>query len=173
MINYYELLGLPEQYFLDTQKLRLAYLDAARQAHPDHQAENPEANDQTALLNTAYETLKDPHLRLQYLLQLYDLLDEAGGSKQSLPPDFLMEMMEMNETLDELKYTPDADVEARCRATIAAYEEKLANRLSELMQVYDQAPSTQRRQALSPMVEVFLQQRYVLRLAESLRNFAA
>ena len=110
-MNYYEFFELPVTLHLDTRKLRTSYLANSRRYHPDFytlqdEAARQEALEKSTLNNEAYNTLRKPDTRLRYFLQLHDALPEEGQAK--LPQDFLMDMMDVNESLMELQMDYDA-----------------------------------------------------------------
>ena len=83
-MDYFTLFGLPARYQLDTQALSLRFQDLQRQYHPDKfasgsQAEQLAAVQQSATINQAWQTLRHPLMRAEYLLSLhgFDLASEA------------------------------------------------------------------------------------------------
>lgn len=105
--NHFELFGLPVTFELDADDLASRYREMQRRVHPDKFAN---ASDQdrrlslqlTALINEAFQTLKDPVRRGRYLLSLrgVDLGDETDTA---MDPAFLMEQMELRENLEEVR----------------------------------------------------------------------
>ena len=95
------LLGLPAQFDLDPKVIERAFFDRSKELHPDRFASAPAAERVAALsrsraLNDAYQTLKKPVPRAEYLLA------RAGvqiGDNEQLDPDFLMEIFELREQL--------------------------------------------------------------------------
>lgn len=82
MADYFAILGQPRRPWLDQDQLKEAFHRLAAQAHPDV------AGSQSAefmLLNTAYNTLRDPKSRLQHLLALE--APEQPTTKQGIPPE--------------------------------------------------------------------------------------
>lgn len=72
-MDYFTLFGLPARYQLDTQALSLRFQDLQRQYHPDKfasgsQAEQLAAVQQSATINQAWQTLRHPLMRAEYLL---------------------------------------------------------------------------------------------------------
>ena len=64
-MTYYELLEIPED--ADISEIKAAYRDLIKYYHPDTFEGDPYyAEEQTRLLNEAYETLIDPQLREDY-----------------------------------------------------------------------------------------------------------
>src|SRR5689334_9118029 len=99
------LLGLPAQFDLDPQVIERAFFDKSKELHPDRFASAPAAERVAALsksraLNDAYQTLKKPVPRAEYLLA------RAGvtiGDNERLDPTFLMEILELREGLAEAR----------------------------------------------------------------------
>lgn len=101
-MNYFELFDIPVQLRVDAGKLAPRFFELSRKFHPDYYVnEAPEvqqeALDNSATLNRAWKTFQQPDETLKYVLQLKGLLEEE--EKYKLPPDFLMEVMEINEQL--------------------------------------------------------------------------
>ncbi len=102
--NYFEIFGLPENFELDVAALKDRYHDLQQQLHPDRYAS---ATDQekrlsvqmTALVNEAFQTLKDSLSRGRYLLQLRGV-DTNEEIDTAMDTAFLMEQMELREALD-------------------------------------------------------------------------
>jgi len=103
-MNYFELFGYPEAPVIDTKVLSQRYFDLQKKYHPDFfsqagESDQEEALQQSALVNKAFTTFQNKEKTVEYYLQLRGIIAEE--EKYQLPPDFLMEMMELNETLDE------------------------------------------------------------------------
>ena len=101
--NYFAFYGFTIEYGLDESILKQAYLSKSKLYHPDFYSDNVEdqaiAIAASSFNNNAFKTLSNPILRAQYLVDL-----QAGINEQTvqLPNDFLIEMMDLNEQLDEL-----------------------------------------------------------------------
>lgn len=99
-MNYFELFGLPIGFQVDTQKLRAAFMEIQKATHPDKFAQgNPDeqevALEQSSLANKGYTLLNQKERILPYVLEILGML--APDEKYALEPDFLLEMMELNE----------------------------------------------------------------------------
>jgi molecular chaperone HscB len=75
--------------------------------HPDRFAHAGDAERRASLqwttrVNEAYRTLKDPVQRGKHLLELHGI-DVAFETNTAMPPEFLMQQMELREALDEAK----------------------------------------------------------------------
>ena len=109
--NYFELFGLPVGYLVDGAELSQRYRDLQRVTHPARYAgageqERRLAVQGAALVNEAYQTLKDPMLRARYLLSLHGV-DMDVTKETTRDTAFLMEQMELREELEEARQKPD------------------------------------------------------------------
>jgi len=101
--NFFELFNLPEKFQIDTEKLQENYRSIQKEIHPDRFATSSENEKmqsmiKTTQINDAYQTLKSPIKRAKYILSLHKF-----NEKVTLPPDFLMQQMEWEEHLEEIK----------------------------------------------------------------------
>lgn len=103
MVNYFDILRLPEHFALDDAVLKTAYFARQRQYHPDRFVNKEPQERQYAMqrsidVNRAYETLKDPLRRAQHLLHLQGI--EVGGDNDTVKPSqaILVEAMELGES---------------------------------------------------------------------------
>lgn len=109
--NYFELFGLPVGFDLDTGALSVRYRELQRLIHPDRYASGSDSERRvslqfTTLVNEAYQTLKDPVRRARYLLDLGGT-DSREETDTAMDPVFLMEQMELRETLSEVRSLSD------------------------------------------------------------------
>ncbi|HFT1959924.1 co-chaperone HscB [Enterobacter ludwigii] len=118
-MDYFTLFGLPAQYPIDLQALTIRFQDLQRQYHPDKfasgtQSEQLAAVSQSATINQAWQTLRHPLSRAEYLLSLhgFDLASEQHTVRDTA---FLMEQLELREELDEIEQAKD---EARLESFI-------------------------------------------------------
>ena len=118
-MDYFTLFGLPAGYEIDTQALAARFQDLQRQYHPDKfasgtQAEQLAAVSHSTTINQAWQTLRHPLARAEYLLSLhgFDLASEQHTVRDTA---FLMEQLELREELDEIEQAKD---EARLESFI-------------------------------------------------------
>ncbi|MBD1573603.1 co-chaperone HscB [Vibrio sp. S17_S38] len=110
-MNHFELFGLPNQFDLDKNHLSEKFRDLQKQFHPDKFAAASERDrlmsvQKAAEINDAYQTLKTPIERAEYLLSLYGV--HIRGEHQTMSdPLFLMEQMELRETLEDISHLND------------------------------------------------------------------
>jgi molecular chaperone HscB len=138
--NHFELFGLPSRFDIDRADLDQRYRDLQRHFHPDRYASGSDqqrrlALQMTAHINEAYQALKDPLARGRYILGLHGVsTDEETDTV--MDPVFLMEQMELRESMQEARTAPDRlerlplllrDVERR----LTRGTEELGRRLDE------------------------------------------
>ena len=103
-MNYFELFSLPEKPIVDRAVLAKKYFELQRKFHPDYHTDDTEAEQFDILelsseVNKAFAIFKDEQKTIAYYLKINGFLEEE--EKYKLPADFLMEMMEVNELLDD------------------------------------------------------------------------
>ena len=105
-MNYFELFGLPSQFKLDGSLLSSQFRELQKQFHPDRFATASErdrlmAVQKAAEINDAYQMLKSPISRAEYILSINGV--EIRGEQQTMrDPMFLMEQMELREELEDI-----------------------------------------------------------------------
>ncbi len=105
--DHFALFDLPRAFRLETTALDKRYREIQTQVHPDRFANAGDAERRLSLqwatrVNEAYQTLKKPLLRAQYLLSLGGQ-DVGGENNTAMPPEFLMEQMEWREAVAEAR----------------------------------------------------------------------
>jgi molecular chaperone HscB len=115
--NYYAVFGLEPRLNLDLAALENEFHRLSRKLHPDRFARASEAEKEwsladTALLNDAYRTLRDPLRRTEYLLKLHgaEIGEEHSGKDRHkgemgasrAPADLLEEVFDLNMQLEEM-----------------------------------------------------------------------
>jgi len=101
----FALLGLSPAYDVDSAALERAFFERSKALHPDRVASAPAAERVAALsrsraLNDAYQLIKKPVSRAEYLLALAGV---TIGDNERLEPAFLMEILELREELAEAR----------------------------------------------------------------------
>lgn len=126
----YELFGLPETYVLDETLLAERHLAAMQKVHPDRfadrsAAERRVAEQWSAVINEAFETLKSPVKRAVWLAKKRGAEVETEGQVR-MPADFLMKQLDWRERLEEADGTEReallGEVESEAKALEAALE---------------------------------------------------
>ncbi|MEZ9233777.1 co-chaperone HscB [Vibrio amylolyticus] len=112
-MNHFELFGLPIQFPLDGSLLSSQFRELQKRFHPDNFATSSERDrlmsvQQAAQINDAYQALKNPISRAEYLLTIsgYELESEQQTMQDPL---FLMDQMELREELEDIESASDAE----------------------------------------------------------------
>ncbi|MEO6772012.1 MAG: Fe-S protein assembly co-chaperone HscB [Kofleriaceae bacterium] len=137
--NFFELLGLPVQFDLDPSQIERAFFDRSKELHPDRFASAPAAERVVALsrsraLNDAYQTLKKPVGRAEYLL------GRAGvtiGDNERLDPDMIMRVLELREELSDARAANDLAAVERLQAQMKQRRDQALRELGELFATDD------------------------------------
>lgn len=103
----FALFALPPRYALDQAELEQRFFAQNRELHPDRFATAPAAERVAALsrsraLNDAYQVLRKPVARAEYLLAK---VGGQIGDNERLSPAFLMEILELREELAEVRHS--------------------------------------------------------------------
>ncbi|MGR5132887.1 co-chaperone HscB [Vibrio alfacsensis] len=112
-MNHFELFGLPSQFKLDGSLLSSQFLELQKRFHPDNFATASErdrlmAVQKAAQINDAYQVLKQPISRAEYILAENGI--EIRGEQQTMQdPMFLMEQMELREELEDIADSSDPE----------------------------------------------------------------
>ena len=174
--DYFAFYGLPETFRPDEAALKRLYYAKSRETHPDFHATSAPENQaemlRQATLNTdAYRTLADPDQRMAYLLRQHGLLEE--GKQEQIPPDFLMDVMDLNEELMELEMDADPTGIAKVAAEVTALADTLDAGIEPVLAGYEQLPTDHRTAALQQICTYYLKKRYLLRIQQQVATFAA
>lgn len=136
--DYFAFFSLPQSLQIDSAALEQLFHQLSWKLHPDNfvrasEFERNLALERSSELNDAYRTLRDPILRVEYLLLRAGVRKE-GTTKQQAPPELLEEVFELNEALDELreaKADRGADL-PELREKLAAAQDNFEEKLEEV-----------------------------------------
>ena len=131
--NHFELMGMPVAFAIDAPRLESAYRELQSRVHPDRYAAASGTEKRLAMqwatrANEAYRTLKDPVSRARYLLSLKGF-DTGEETNTAMPPDFLMEQMELREAAADARSARDGATLESLRATLAASRDDMVRQL--------------------------------------------
>ena len=133
------LLGLPAQFDLDPKVIEQAFFERSKELHPDRFAQAPASERVAALsrsraLNDAYQVLKKPVARAEYLLA------RAGmtiGDNERVEPELLMEILELREELAEARVARQLPRVQKLRDVMAARRDQAVRSLAPLFERHD------------------------------------
>lgn len=105
----FSLLGLAAQFSLEATDIERAFIERSRQVHPDRfvtasASERVAALAQARALNDAYQVVRKPVARAEYLLARAGI---AIGDNERLDPQAIAEVLELREELELARQRDD------------------------------------------------------------------
>jgi molecular chaperone HscB len=155
-MNYFELFEMPVSLSIDAAVLNKKYVELQKKYHPDFFTQDNEAAQEEALeisaeINKALKVLRNQDATIFYVLNLKGIAEK--DEKYQLPPDFLMEVMELNEQLS-----------ADSAAAIAAFEKNIHNEVSAIIAGYDDSAVS--KENLLKLKEYYYKKKYLQRILD-------
>jgi molecular chaperone HscB len=152
MQNHFELFQLPARFDIDMAALDSAYREVQGRVHPDRFVNASDAEKRVAMqwatrANEAYQTLRNPQKRAQYLCEINGV-DLQTESNTAMPMDFLMEQMELREALDDARATKDAAALDAIDARLRGERKSRLVQVGQLLDLGDYAQAAQGVRAL-------------------------
>ncbi len=159
-MNYFDLFEMPVSIHIDKTVLTKKYVELQKKYHPDFFTLENEAAQENALevssaINKAMKVFKTPDATLKYVLELKGMVEEE--EKYPLPPDFLMEVMELNENLS------DGSI-----AAVEAVEKDIYGEVSGIIENYNDGTVTHAE--LLKLKEYYYKKKYLHRILERLEG---
>ena len=184
--DYFSVFGLEPKLNLDLPALEHEFHRLSRKLHPDRFARALDNEKQwsladTALLNDAYRTLKDPLRRTEYLLKLLGAeVAEGNESKKEarVPDDLLEEVFELNMQLEEMRAASEADEkDQELQASLEQAKRRFDGLLVEVdqelriqWQAWDEGGAAARKTAEKTMVALLDRRRYLSNLVRDVNE---
>ena len=185
--NYYSVFGLEPRLNLDLAALEREFHRLSRKLHPDRFARASESEREwsltdTALLNDAYRTLRDPLRRTEYLLKLHgaEIGEEHSGKDRRkgemgasrAPADLLEEVFDLNMQLEEMRMARASGEDdpalakslSDAKTKFEGLEAAVDSDLRAQWTVWDNGDEAARRAAQKTMVALLDRRRYLSNL---------
>ena len=181
--DFFSVFGLEPRLNLDLPALETEFHRLSRKVHPDRFARAGENEREwsladTALLNDAYRTLKEPIHRTEYLLKLEgaEIGEEHAGKERNdqkdpsrVPADLLEEVFELNMQLEEMRMArkmgeTDTDLQVSLEQAKRKFDSLLVEvdqSLRNQWQVWDEGDAAARHAAQKSMVALLDRRRYL------------
>ncbi|WP_323140908.1 Fe-S protein assembly co-chaperone HscB [Massilia phyllosphaerae] len=152
MQNHFELFQLPARFDVDMDALDAAYREVQGRVHPDRFVNASDAEKRVAMqwatrANEAYQTLRNPQKRAQYLCELHGV-DLQTESNTAMPMDFLMQQMELREALADARASKDAGALDELDAQVRAERKARLAQVGKLLDAGDYQNAAQGVRAL-------------------------
>jgi molecular chaperone HscB len=187
--DFFQVFSLPRAFEIDLPALEAEFYRLSRKLHPDRFARASEQEREwsladTALLNDAYRTLKDPLHRTAYLLKLEgaELGEEFSGKDRKdpsrVPADLLEEVFDLNMQLEEMRMArkmgeQDPDLEAGLTAAKKKFDsllEEVDRDLRAQWPAWDSGDASARNAAQKTMVAQLDRRRYLSNLVRDVNE---
>ena len=173
MPSYFDYFEMKPSFTIDKGQLKRKFIQLSRESHPDfHTLEDGETQEsilaRSTEINKAYEVLRNGQKRMKYILHLYDVMGPEGENK--LPQAFLMEMMDINETIMDIQMDFDAEKMETIKEAIAKFEATLLADAQPAMDAFDEDGDIVH---LEKVKDYYLKHKYLVRIKENLDTFAS
>jgi molecular chaperone HscB len=137
--SHFELFGLSPAFALDGEALERSYREIQARVHPDRFAHAGDAERRASLqwttrVNEAYRTLKSPVQRAKHLLELHGV-DVAFETNTQMPPDFLMQQLELREQLETATARKDVAALDDLRTSLSLSKKALERQIGDAIDV--------------------------------------
>jgi molecular chaperone HscB len=157
---YFELFEIPVAIKFDRGVLSKKYFELQKKFHPDfftlaNEEEQQEVLEKSSQINKALKVLKNEDATLEYILLEKGIL--LPDEKFQLPPDFLMEVMELNEDFDDT--TPEK---------IKSFEEAIFEDVEPIINNYNNESIT--KPALLQLKTYHFKKKYLQRILERIED---
>jgi len=134
--NHFELFSLPVSFDIELKKLASNFRSLQQSVHPDRFA-NASAQEKrlsvqrAAQINEAHQVLKSPQRRARYILELQGVVFD-DQTNPVMDPMFLMQQMELRETLSDVKSKADPESELdKILSSLKMAEKDILQKLTE------------------------------------------
>ena len=176
-MNYFELYGIPVLMKVDTEEIKNKFYELNRRYHPDlftraGQEKQAEILEKSSLINNAYKVFQNKDDLIKYVLQLKNLIHD--DEKYELDPEFLMEVMEINEQLMELKEEPNEEQLQDCEQRTKDLLNKIYKDVEPIVDGYQEAVTTEKE--LLQVKDYYYKKKYLQRILDKIyqiRNIAS
>lgn len=172
MQNCFELFDLPVCFELDQAQLSQRYLALQKTLHPDNFAAKSEqeqrnALQQSALINDAYQQLKNPILRAEAIVEINtgETLDKENTTHDMA---FLVEQMEWREQLEQIEQQQDQTELATLQQNLT---EKKSQQLTALSDYIKQQDWSQVKLHIDRLKFIYKLEQEIERIEEQLAGF--
>lgn len=170
--NYFAIFKLPVTFNIDLNVVAGTFRELQKAVHPDRFAHGSDqerllAVQKTSQINQAFQALKDPVSRAQYMLQLQGMETNAE-TDTTMDTGFLMEQMEIREAIAEVRGQSDPFTELDKLSN--TLREKLAQLSEQFALEFDKKNFEQAREVVRKMQFVTKAQADISEIAEELEN---
>jgi molecular chaperone HscB len=190
--DYFSVFSLVPMLNLDLGMLEHQFHKLSRKLHPDRFARASSSEKEwsladTALLNDAYRTLRDPIRRTEYLLKLRgaEIGEEHAGKDRKdpsrVPADLLEEAFDLNMQLEEMRMSKKmGDTDPELQSSLEQAKKKFDGLLDDVDRdlraqwtVWDSGDEAARMKSEKAMVSLLDRRRYINNLVRDVTETLA
>ncbi len=128
-VNHFEVIGIPAAPWIDFLQLKKAFINKQKEVHPDTGDDTDLSQD----LNASYEILKKPEGSIKCFLLLH--ISEQELNQNALPNEFLMEMMELSDIIEESRNTKSESITEEAKSILHTINADLEQEKIEFSQM--------------------------------------
>ena len=168
--NFFEVFAVPVSSDLDLTQVSEVNRELQKSVHPDRFAHGSDqerriAMQQTSLINEAFQTLKDPVTRIQYMLKLKGV-DMDSETDTTMDGAFLMQQMEFRESIAEIRsHTDPLDELDKMSSQIKS---QIADLMTAFTGCYEKSALDDAREVVRKMQFLIKAQREINEISEQL-----
>jgi molecular chaperone HscB len=167
-MNYFELYKIQVSFNPDLTVVKKQFYVLSRQYHPDFfgaadEDQKNESLELTAQVNKAFKTFQDADAIIQYILSLHNLIE--AEEKYQLAPDFLMEVMDLNEQVMELEHQNSA-VKNSIQSSLNHLKASIYEPIKSVMANYQE--NTYSEKELLQIKDYYYKKKYLDRIEEEI-----
>jgi molecular chaperone HscB len=168
-MTYFELFELPVSLKIDKAALTKKYFELQKKYHPDFfsnatDEEQTDMLEKSSLVNRAYKTFQNADETIKYVLLQKGLLQE--DEKYQLPPDFLMEMLDLNEQLAEAKMDDDEEKVTSFKSQVLDLIKEIYEPVKQIVEGYQEGVTAEKE--LLQIKEYYYKKKYLNRILAGL-----
>lgn len=176
-MNYFELYGLPVLMKVDISEIKLKFYELSRQYHPDfytqaNESQQADTLEKSADVNKAFKVFQNTDDTIKYVLQLKNLIHDE--EKYELDPEFLMEVMDLNEELMELEAGADKESLEQCVLKTKQLLTQIYNDVAPIVENYQEGVTSEKE--LLQVKSYYYRKKYLQRILDKIyqiRNIAS
>ncbi|MBG56043.1 MAG: Fe-S protein assembly co-chaperone HscB [Deltaproteobacteria bacterium] len=170
-IDHFELMGLPQSFEIDSEKLEDLYQNLSLEMHPDFYGTSTKekkilSEKSSVMLNAAYSTLREPVSRARYLMSI--LTRGVSLKKDDLPEDFLQEMFSLQESLDEMLESCDQSALCKMNEDLLKRSNLIQSNFASLFKKLETSPEN--TETLQQLQKHLNTERYLRRLLDRINS---
>lgn len=168
-MNLFELYEIPISFSPNQAFVKKQYFALSRKYHPDFYSDatdfdKEEILEKSSLVNKGYKIFLNQDELIKYILQISNLL--VDEEKYVLPNNFLIQMMELNETLMEAKFDKNLNRVSEIINEIKNIQTQLFNPIKKVIE--SEIFANLNNSDLLEVKEYYFKKKYLNRILESI-----